>query len=173
MPHIYQDADGGDYGEGMKERMYALAVSLSAPCIVEIGTRSGNSLRIWAAAVEATSGAVFSIDCVYRPDERGGPPWPIPARCVLFVASSHLLEWARPIDLLYIDGDHTTVGCQRDLEHWWPHVKSGGHVLLHDVMNEGHYLDLLLPVVHKWAREHQLTYTIWPNQCGMAHFVKP
>ena len=165
-PEIYQDEDGGDYCEGMLERMFALAAGLSAPVIVEIGTRSGNSLRIWAAAVASNGGEVFSVDVVYQPG------WPIPARCILFVSSSHTVPWSRPIDLLYMDGDHTRVGCQRDIEAWWPKVKPGGHLLFHDVTNAGHHRDLIPPIADL-ARTQKISFEIWPNQCGMAHLVKP
>jgi len=40
-------------------------------------------------------------------------------------------EIAFPIDLLFIDGDHTYEGVKRDL--WWTHwVKPNGYVLFHD-----------------------------------------
>lgn len=38
-----------------------------------------------------------------------------------------------PIDLLFIDGDHTTGGCLCDLLLYYPHVAVGGYILLHDI----------------------------------------
>ena len=166
IPEIYQDNDGGDYSHGIKERMYTLAAGLSTPVIVEIGTRTGNSLRIWAAAAASNGGEVFSVDHTYRPG------WPIPACCVLFIASSHHVAWTRPIDLLYIDGDHTKEGCQRDVDYWWPMVKSGGHLLFHDATNPGHLQDLM-PIITQLALAQSGTFEIWPNQCGMAYLRKP
>lgn len=37
-----------------------------------------------------------------------------------------------PIDVLFIDGDHTYNGCHRDIEAWLPHLKENGVVLFHD-----------------------------------------
>lgn len=37
-----------------------------------------------------------------------------------------------PIDLLFIDGDHSYAGVERDMAAWLPHVNSGGTVIFHD-----------------------------------------
>jgi len=37
-----------------------------------------------------------------------------------------------PVDLLFIDGDHTEKGCKLDWELWHGHVAHGGHVVFHD-----------------------------------------
>jgi len=41
-------------------------------------------------------------------------------------------EWNRPIDVLFIDGDHSYDGCSADLQAWLPFVRPGGWVALHD-----------------------------------------
>ena len=41
-------------------------------------------------------------------------------------------EWNRPIDLLFIDGDHTEDGVRRDWTDWSRFVVPGGIVILHD-----------------------------------------
>ena len=40
--------------------------------------------------------------------------------------------WNRPIDFLYIDGNHSYEGCKADILGWSPHVRSGGTILGHD-----------------------------------------
>jgi predicted O-methyltransferase YrrM len=37
------------------------------------------------------------------------------------------------IDLLFVDGDHTYKGVERDLSHWAGKVKPGGRIVFHDV----------------------------------------
>ncbi|HEX8158611.1 MAG TPA: class I SAM-dependent methyltransferase [Solirubrobacteraceae bacterium] len=37
-----------------------------------------------------------------------------------------------PVDLVFIDGDHTEKGCALDWELWHGHVAGGGHVVFHD-----------------------------------------
>lgn len=41
-------------------------------------------------------------------------------------------HWTQPVDLVFVDGDHTEAGCALDWELWHPHVKPGGHVVFHD-----------------------------------------
>jgi predicted O-methyltransferase YrrM len=38
-----------------------------------------------------------------------------------------------PIDFLFLDGDHTPLGCLDDLITYYPHVREGGCFLLHDI----------------------------------------
>ena len=37
-----------------------------------------------------------------------------------------------PVDLVFIDGDHSAEAARLDWEMWSPHVPSGGHVVFHD-----------------------------------------
>jgi len=42
-------------------------------------------------------------------------------------------EWTRgPVDVLFIDGDHSYAGVTADIEAWVPHVRRGGLILFHD-----------------------------------------
>ena len=45
-------------------------------------------------------------------------------------------DWHRPIDFLFIDGDHTYEGVRHDWELFIPHVKPFGIVAFHDTMWE-------------------------------------
>lgn len=40
--------------------------------------------------------------------------------------------WSRPVDLVFIDGDHSQEGCRLDWDLWNPHVEPGGVVVFHD-----------------------------------------
>jgi predicted O-methyltransferase YrrM len=40
--------------------------------------------------------------------------------------------WSEPIDVVFIDGDHSKEACQLDWDRWHPFVSPGGHVLFHD-----------------------------------------
>jgi len=36
------------------------------------------------------------------------------------------------IDLLFVDGDHSYEACRADVEAWFPHMKQGGVLVMHD-----------------------------------------
>ncbi len=50
------------------------------------------------------------------------------------VSPSHEVAagWSREVDLVFIDGDHSEAGCERDWECWSPFVRLGGCVVFHD-----------------------------------------
>jgi predicted O-methyltransferase YrrM len=39
-----------------------------------------------------------------------------------------------PLDLVFIDGDHSADACYQDIRHWHPRLKSGGRLLGHDAV---------------------------------------
>jgi len=41
-------------------------------------------------------------------------------------------RWDKKISILLIDGDHSYDGVTADLESWFPHMKEGGVILMHD-----------------------------------------
>ncbi len=43
-----------------------------------------------------------------------------------------LKDWHLPIELLWIDGDHTYEAVRRDIEGWGAHLVDSGKILLHD-----------------------------------------
>ena len=55
-------------------------------------------------------------------------------RAILLRRWSHEVaaEWSIPIDFLFIDGDHSWSGIERDWLGFSPHVVTGGVVALHD-----------------------------------------
>jgi hypothetical protein len=56
------------------------------------------------------------------------------AKIIWIRALSHeaAVEWAEPIDFLFIDGDHTEHACNRDWTDWSPWIVPGGVVAFHD-----------------------------------------
>ncbi len=46
-------------------------------------------------------------------------------------------RWERPIDLLFIDGDHSYEGCSSDLRAWADFVRPGGWIAFHDSSEAG------------------------------------
>jgi len=119
--------------------------------IVEIGTGYGASATLLLSA-SGPDVRVYSIDA-FVPDSHGG--WTSSIDRVMdsiinAITKLHRLDmalrftllaepcekvvrkWVRPIDLLYIDGDHQYDAVRRDFEDWIPFVKKGGFIILHD-----------------------------------------
>lgn len=44
-------------------------------------------------------------------------------------------EWAKPIQLLFIDGNHSYKSVNKDIQDWEPFVISNGIIAFHDVLN--------------------------------------
>lgn len=55
-------------------------------------------------------------------------------RWYLYNQSSHQIAilWTKPIDFLYIDGDHRYGAVKQDFNDWFKYIKTNGVLLLHD-----------------------------------------
>jgi hypothetical protein len=47
-------------------------------------------------------------------------------------------HFAEPIDLLFVDGDHAYAAVKQDFLDWAPKVRSGGYLVMHDVVHREH-----------------------------------
>lgn len=128
--------------------LLAQVEALKPKVVVEIGTRMGGTLFLFTK-MSAPDATVVSIDF---PDGHGGgykksrelfyrsfaqPPQQIH----LIKADSHSAETlsslqdllkGKPIDFLFIDGDHSYEGVKMDYEMYGPLVRSGGLIAFHD-----------------------------------------
>ncbi len=122
----------------------ARAVDALAPrVIVEIGTHRGGTLFLWS---QLASERVITCD-LEAPGPRGVsydsfPPPGSGVRVDVLTGDSHdslfrerVVErlGGRPIDFLFIDGDHTEDGVEADYRDYAPLVRPGGLVALHDI----------------------------------------
>ncbi|MCL4837567.1 MAG: class I SAM-dependent methyltransferase [Thermoanaerobaculia bacterium] len=118
--------------------------------VMEIGTASGGTLLL-LARVAAPDAALISLDLpggrhgggysalrrpLYRSFAREGQ------EIVLLQGDSHSKEMrvrveralaGRPIDVLFVDGDHTYEGVRQDWLDYGPLVRPGGLVAFHDI----------------------------------------
>lgn len=118
-----------------------LLYGLSSLCgekgaIVEIGSYTGSSTIALAAAQKEKNGCkIFSVDCSLHPtihhnlEHAGLTDW-----VELIQGFSHnvVRTWAKPIELLFIDGSHIYLAAKNDIDLWVPFVIEGGFVALHD-----------------------------------------
>ncbi|MCC7447847.1 MAG: class I SAM-dependent methyltransferase [Anaerolineae bacterium] len=125
--------------------------------IVEIGTRDGGTLLLWTQASQALE-LLVSIDL---PGGIHGGGYPVQRAKLyrLFTANqpqcqlellrvdsqteatrARLIELlqTRPIDFLFIDGDHRYPGVRRDYELYANLVRPGGLIAFHDIRPNPH-----------------------------------
>jgi predicted O-methyltransferase YrrM len=119
--------------------------------ILEIGTSDGGSLFLFAR-VAAPDALIVTIDLPHGEFGGGYPPWrghlyhsfaAGDQRIRLLRADSHRAETleaaraaleGRPVDLLFIDGDHTYDGVKCDFEMYRGLVRPGGVIAFHDIV---------------------------------------
>jgi predicted O-methyltransferase YrrM len=115
--------------------------------VVEIGTCAGKSTVALAFGQKEKSGRkVWTIDIAEHPSFRSNlektqvGDWvtPIISRSSLVAQS-----WDKPVELLWIDGDHRRNAIVTDIKCWSRFVVEGGFMAFHDypgadVMNETH-----------------------------------
>lgn len=44
--------------------------------------------------------------------------------------------WEGPVDVCFIDGDHSYEGCKGDIQTWLSHIREGGYMLVHDYLKK-------------------------------------
>lgn len=104
--------------------------------LLKLDALTGGSLFIMAcAAPDGTP--IYSIDLAPQNDAalRDLLAQHCPsAKVELLIGNSQSVELSQigPIDLLFVDGDHSYDGCMRDIVKWYPNVVFGGHLLFHD-----------------------------------------
>jgi predicted O-methyltransferase YrrM len=116
--------------------------------VLEIGTARGGTLWAWCR-VAAEDATVVSVDLPGGPFGGTGCDASLvrtfagPGQTLaLLEADSHVSETraevesllAGPVDLLFIDGDHTYDGVRVDYELYAPLVRRGGLVAFHDIV---------------------------------------
>lgn len=60
------------------------------------------------------------------------------------------------LDVLFIDGDHSSEGCYKDLDNWYSKVKPGGRLIGHDAMPDAGARYAL----EKFCKLHNLEFTV-------------
>lgn len=128
--------------------LYGLARATKPEVCVEIGSALGRSACFVGMALdENRKGKLFAIDPHSQTDwndENAVDSYEAMRKNLRFVGVSHRVEiirklsadaakgWNRPIDLIFIDGDHSYEGVRADWELFLPHMSPFGLVAFHD-----------------------------------------
>jgi predicted O-methyltransferase YrrM len=163
--------------------LYRLGRHATTGPVVEIGRFKGGSTLIFASAMrELVELWSYDFHVALRPDMPGEQldaelraaleRYGLAHKVHLLVADSRTADPpARPIEVLFIDGDHSYEGAQADFERWGAFVAYGGHLLFHDAVDTGGYGNVY-PGVAQLMTEIGLD---WQRQAGagsIAHFIK-
>lgn len=149
------------------------------PKILEIGTKYGGTFYIWNSLVSRHNGLTVSIDMNDGGLHGGISDENIESRnlwfkerfenCHFVNGNSHLPETRDQVteilknhanqinqtsmtlfDFLFIDGDHTLEGVQKDFEMYSSLVRDGGIIAFHDIVDSQRHRDRNVHVASFW-----------------------
>jgi len=148
--------------------LYYLARLHNCKSIVELGMNNGETTAFLVHAAMQNNGRVISVDIDRHAIERTEAHL---RACGLyetgrvFLVNGDSKTWTphSPIDLLFIDGDHSAAGLTGDWENWVPKVEPGGIVAVHDI-NDPIVAEALFRLVsdYKWEQVN------FPGDVGMS-----
>jgi len=155
IPGITPNIDEIDFHSGLGDSaylLYGLTRALKPKVAVEIGSARGKSACYVAQALKENGlGKLFAIDPHTRTNwndedsvdtlgemRRNLKALKLDKRVEIIRETSEraAARWMLPIDLLFIDGDHSYDGVKRDWELFSPYVSRFGLVIFHDTMWE-------------------------------------
>jgi predicted O-methyltransferase YrrM len=131
--------------------LYRLARDARTGSFAEIGRFKGGSTMVFAAALpEGVELWSYDLHVALRPDMPGEQldaelsaalaRFGLDHKVHLLVADSRTVEPPPdPLELLFIDGDHSYEGAKADFERWQSFLRPDGHVLFHDAVDAGGY----------------------------------
>ncbi|HZT15384.1 MAG TPA: class I SAM-dependent methyltransferase [Gaiellaceae bacterium] len=165
--------------------LYRLARDVRTGPVAEIGRFKGGSTVVFAAALpEGVELWSYDLHVALRPDMTGEQldaeledalkRLGVGHKVHLLVGDSRTVEPPPgPLELLFVDGDHSYEGARADFARWGDFVAPGGHLLFHDAVDTGGYGNVYPGVARavvevardaRWRRE--------PGAGSIAHFVK-
>lgn len=127
---------------------------------LEVGVQYGRSLDFVRRNSKAQ---VFGIDItneLYQPVEG--------ATFITKASNEAVKDWKLPINVLFIDGDHSFEGCADDFNNFAPFVVSGGWILFHDCDDTSPGVVQLFDTIN-WPDKGKSS----ESRCSMAWVQKP
>jgi predicted O-methyltransferase YrrM len=165
--------------------LFRLARDAQSGPFAEIGRFKGGSTMVFATALpEGVELWSYDLHVALRPDMPGSQldaelgaalqRYGLDGKVHLLVADSRTADPPpAPLELLFVDGDHSYEGARADYERWRELVRPGGHLLFHDAVDTGGYGNVY-PGVARLVAEIERG-SGWRRVAGagsIAHFVK-
>lgn len=118
----------GAFSEYDMEAIYPALIGLGKDSVyLEVGVRHGRSLA-WAR--QWSKGDVYGVDI--NNELHTDHPMLRDVNFIQAESNKAVINWSLPIDVLFIDGDHSYEGVKDDWDNFSPLVKAGGIVYFHD-----------------------------------------
>ena len=152
---------------------YRAVEKIKPKVIVEIGIKEGGNLKILSTHLDE-KGLCIGID------PRQEIPWKMDdALCTMhhIKGSSHSKSTVeelkkilkkRKIDVLFIDGDHSTEGMLADYNDYAPFVKKGGIIAVHDI----YYLKEVTEAWNQIDNKNRFESPKDPSNIGIGYVIK-
>jgi hypothetical protein len=185
-PLYYRPHGAGDWS-GHVAFAYDLVAALRPAVMVELGTQYGESYFAFCQAIAECGVACksFAVD-TWRGDPHTGAYDEAAFREVCAHNQKHYANFSTllrttfdqaagqffdaSIDLLHIDGLHTYEAVLHDFETWFPKVKAGGIILMHDTQVRQNDFGVWR-LWHDLRRRYQSFE--FPHSCGLGVIRKP
>jgi predicted O-methyltransferase YrrM len=163
--------------------LYRLGRDATTGPIAEIGRFKGGSTFVFASAMpEGVELWSYDFHVALRTDMPGEQldaelrealeRYGLARKVHLLVADSRTADPPpAPLEVLFIDGDHSYDGAKADCERWSSFVRPGGHLLFHDAVDAGGYGNHY-PGVARVVSEIGAGWERQPGAGSIAHFVK-
>lgn len=176
--HLHESLEGL---LAIQETQFLYNLATTAHRVVEIGSFRGKSCVLMLEGAKAAGNTSLHITCIdphepthfgsFTSDDNTAFEQTIAARNFTarvthlrmrsseamphFQASNH----NTPIDILWVDGDHSYEGAKQDFADWAPLVKPGGIVAAHDT-----YRDRFPGVLRAWRETIEASHQYAPTQ---------
>ena len=120
------------------------------PTIVNIGAGGGTSglafmesrgdLHLITIDIQDESSPFGCLEAERRMLLEAGYPKSMQQKWNQIHGDSKTVSLLDPVDMAFIDGDHSYEGCAGDIAAWWPQIKPGGIMAIHDYDKERVFL---------------------------------